>query len=156
MREENSELKQRLLGMQIVALAMPAGAVMFALVAWYLLSRRGGPALPDSQVVSLMAAGFAVMMFFAHLMVPEKAVRAARQRLDSADHDDWYGLYQTRLISALVLLEGAAFFNLVALIVEQQWWSLGIAGGLVLLMLNHFPTQTRVEHWIETQRLQRH
>lgn len=154
MREENSELEPRLLGMQILALAMPAGAVVFALTVSCLVWGFGRAALWDGQVVSLFAAGFAVLMFIAHLIVPETAVRAARRRLDRAEGVDWAGLYQARMVAALAPLEGAAFLNLVALMMEQHWWSLAIAGALVVLMLNHFPTRTRVMHWIETQKLQ--
>jgi hypothetical protein len=37
--------------------------------------------------------------------------------------------------------------------IEHNWWSLAIAGGVVAIMAVQFPTRTRVEQWIETQRM---
>jgi hypothetical protein len=62
-------------------------------------------------------------------------------------------IYQMQLIIALAMLEGAAFLNLIACMIEHNWWSLAIAGGVVAIMAVQFPTRTRVEQWIETQRM---
>jgi hypothetical protein len=57
------------------------------------------------------------------------------------------------MIVGLALLEGMAFFNIIACIIEHNWWSLAIAGCLALWMLMVFPSRNRVEQWIETQRM---
>lgn len=55
------------------------------------------------------------------------------------------------IIVEYALLEGACFMNIVAYILERNWWSLGIAGVFVLFMLSNFPTETRFKHYAETQ-----
>jgi hypothetical protein len=55
------------------------------------------------------------------------------------------------MIIKLALLESAAFFNVIATVVEHNWWSLGLAGLLVGWMLTNFPTRSRVERWIAEQ-----
>ena len=151
MPESTTVSDARLLPMQIIALALPAGVVLFALVAVVLLGSLRQP--PAGPLVSLLGAGFAAMMMVAHFVLPNLLFRPRVPSGETLDVDSACNIYQTRLIVALALLEGAAFFNLVALVLEHQWWSLAIAGGLVLIMLGDFPTRTRIQHWIETQRL---
>jgi hypothetical protein len=69
------------------------------------------------------------------------------------DESDWWSVYRGRQIVGRAMLEGAGFFNTIAFIVDQNWWSLAIVGLLVFWMLMTFPTRTRVEQWIETQRM---
>ena len=53
------------------------------------------------------------------------------------------------MIVGLALLEGAAFFNIIAYMIAGHIWSLGIVAGLVVIMLLSFPTRGRVAFWIE-------
>lgn len=151
MLESTTIPDSRLRPMQIISLALPAGVVLFALVAVVLLGSLRQP--PAGPLISLLGAGFAAMMVVARFVLPNLLFRPQVPEGETLDVDSACNIYQTRLIVALALLEGAAFFNLVALILEHHWWSLAIAGGLVLLMLGDFPTRTRIQHWIETQRL---
>src|SRR5262249_15847899 len=64
----------------------------------------------------------------------------------------WWTLYQTRMLIRAAPVEGAAFLNLIAFLVEGQAFSLGIALGLLLVLILQFPTRDGVERWIETQR----
>jgi hypothetical protein len=57
-------------------------------------------------------------------------------------------LYQTRLIIGYAILEGAAFFNLVATMIERQDVSLAIVGLLLGAMLVKFPTRGKIESWL--------
>ena len=75
------------------------------------------------------------------------------QEIDVNDDMALYGVYRTKLILGLAMLEGMAFFNIVACIMEHNWWSLALAGCLIVWMLMAFPSQGRVERWIETQRM---
>jgi hypothetical protein len=107
---------------------------------------------PTGTTLSLIAAVFAMAMLAAHVVVPSLVARPAKPQRAEDDGAGLCGIYQTRMIIGLALLEGAAFFNLVACLVEHNWWSLVIAGCLVVWMLALFPTRTRVEQWIENQR----
>jgi hypothetical protein len=58
-------------------------------------------------------------------------------------------LFLTRLIVAAALLEGVAFLNAVAYLVEGAVWTLLAAGLLFLMIAGHVPTRTRVEDWVQ-------
>ena len=49
----------------------------------------------------------------------------------------------------MALLDGAALFNLIAYIIDGQWFSLATAGFLLLLMGMMFPTVREFESWAE-------
>jgi hypothetical protein len=141
---ETPEQTVRLL--QIISGALVLGVLLMAGIAVVALGSLEAP--PQGTVISGLGAGFAVVAFVLHLVVPSVA---ARQQARSGGERQLYGAYVTKTILGLSLLEGAAFMNLVALMVEHNWWSLAIAGGLVFWMLTMFPTTTRVEDWVETQ-----
>jgi hypothetical protein len=135
--------------MQIIAAALPGGVLMFGLIVVVLGAATQPPA---GTTLSLIAAVFAMAMLAAHVVVPTLVGRPTEPRRTEDDGAALCGVYQIRMIIGLALLEGAAFFNLVACLVEHNWWSLAIAGCLVVWMLALFPTRTRVEQWIENQR----
>lgn len=138
--------------MQILAGALVMGVVMFAVVAVILIGALNQP--PQGMILSVFGAVFASSTFVMHLIVPNlMAAKAAAAA--PPDEASLYPVYQTRMIVGLALLEGAAFFNIIATIVEHNWWSLAVAGVLVFWMLAMFPTTTRVKHWVEAQRLNR-
>ncbi|QDU39419.1 hypothetical protein Mal4_37640 [Maioricimonas rarisocia] len=148
MHTSSIQPEERIRVMQIITLAMVAGVVMFGVVAVLIVGALDEPS--ESQFISLFAVGVTGLMFGLHLFVPEIV---ARQAAASAGSLDWYQVYQVRTIVGLALLEGAAFFNIVACILEHNWWSLAVAGGLVFWMLARFPTRSGVEQWIETQKV---
>jgi hypothetical protein len=55
------------------------------------------------------------------------------------------------MIAGAALFEGAAFFLLVAYLVERSPWSLAAAIVMIIGVALHFPTQQRVADWIERQ-----
>lgn len=134
---------------QIITLALVAGVVVFAGVAVLVVGALSQP--PSGSIISLIGAGLTVMQLGLAFIVPDHMARlgSATQSQLSAEVRP-YGAFLTRHIIRLALLEGAAFFNVIAAIIEHHWWSLGIAGLLVGWMLMQFPTRERVEHWIAT------
>jgi hypothetical protein len=62
------------------------------------------------------------------------------------------GKFQTRLIIRCALIEGAAFFAIVAYMIERQVLSLVVAGALLLALLSCFPTRSKVEETVEGER----
>lgn len=122
---------------------------MFAGIAVVAVGALNEP--PSGSIVSLIGAVLAVMQSGLALFVPNLIVsRTPPQQLQTTELRP-YSLFMTRHIIRLALLEGAAFFNIVATIIEHNWWSLGIAGLLVGWMLTQFPTRNRVEAWIARQ-----
>ena len=133
---------------QIITGAMVSGVVTFGAVVVFALGALTEP--PSGFIISGVGAVFSLVAFVLHLVIP--SVIAAQQS-HGANKQQLYGIYLQKTIVGLALLEGAAFFNLIACIVEHNWWSLAIAGGLCFWMLAMFPTRTKIEHWAETQQM---
>lgn len=142
--------EQQILGMRIITGALVAGVVIFSLIVVFALGALDQP--PTGQIISLVAAGMAIVMFVTHLVVPNIVASQALQQVDMNNDMELYGVYRTKMIIGEAMLEGMAFFNLIACTIEHNWWSLAIAGCLVLWMLMALPSRGRVEQWIETQR----
>ncbi|MFG0333418.1 MAG: hypothetical protein ACF8TS_08665 [Maioricimonas sp. JB049] len=111
MQTSNVQPDARIRVMQIITLGMVAGVIMVGLAAVFVVGALDEPS--DSQFISLFAVGFTGLMFGLHLFVPQIA---ARQALAASGPPDWYQVYQLRTIVGMALLEGAAFFNIVACI----------------------------------------
>ncbi len=145
----NFETRVRVL--QIITFALVMGVVMFGAVVVLLLRALEPPAA--TPVISGIAAGFAVFAIVLHVVLPKIIVRnTLANQGPKANPESLLNVYQTQHIIALALLEGAAFFNLVATILEHHVWSIAVAVALVMIMLSRFPTQTRRAQWLETQR----
>jgi hypothetical protein len=56
-----------------------------------------------------------------------------------------------KTIFAAAVLEGAAILLLIAHLVEDSPLSLGVAIVLIVVLAAHFPTESRVDGWIEDQ-----
>lgn len=92
--------------------------------------------------------------------VPGVVARRARKSVTGLDdprhrHDDTVALalaFQTRTLIAAALVEAAVFLNVVAYLISQMSLSVAVAGGLIVVLLGHFPTYPRAAQWIETQR----
>ncbi len=67
------------------------------------------------------------------------------------ESDALAGLYQTTTIVAAAFLEGAAFMNVVAFLLEGNPISLGLAIGLAMGILAMFPSGQRIATWVEMQ-----
>lgn len=144
---------QRLRTMQIVAAALPAGVVLFGVIAVGL--RFSSPQVPlEGQGISLFLAAFSAVLFVVHFVIPWLLMPQLLRVQPQQDAAAQVWVFQSLSIMQLGVLEGGALMNVIAYILQWNWWSLGIAGGLVLWMLTRFPTQTRLRHWLETQQLE--
>jgi hypothetical protein len=160
MNESNSPIRPELYGAptpadsvgrisQIIAGALIAGVVAFACVAFFIA--KGEPA--KTPMIALMGAGMAVMMIVMRFVVPMVIVNNGKAQLKQTANNEQRsllaGLYQTKMIIGMALLEGAAFFNLVAYIIEKQFWSYGVVAFLLGIMAISFPSQGQFESWAE-------
>ncbi len=164
MTESSANLDSHLRVIRIIAGALIAGVLLFAGIVLLLVHGSGEPVQPRGQLISLIMAGlvavelvpFALVATMIRVDSPAIQQSLQRQRATSppVDPDQLHlAVYQIRMIIRYAILEGGAFANLVAYMLERNWWSLAIVGGLVFLMLTMFPTRTRLEHWLETQRM---
>ena len=148
MSQQSFSIEQVVRVTQIITGAMVSGVVTFAAIVVFVLGGLNDPS--NGFIISGIAAAFAGVAFVLHLVIP--SLIAAKQSR-GADRQQLYGVYQMKTIIGLGLLEGAAFFNLVACLVEHSWWSLAIVGGLCFWMLAMIPTRTKIEHWVEAQQM---
>jgi len=71
---------------------------------------------------------------------------------DPSSESAWWGLYLVRFLLGMALLEGAALMQVIFYFVEGLPLSLGVALGLLVMMLTRFPTRLGVESWVTEQR----
>jgi hypothetical protein len=159
-------LTPRIRTMQIVAGAMVLGVGFFLVIAVVMRAAGNMPPPPDPPLVTYIALGFGIMSLVPYFWVPEMVAKSAirqRARYLSAGGAELTasplnvepallcGIYQTRLLISAALLEGVAFFALVAYMVEGQLLSLIEAVAFLMGLLLQFPTRSKVERWIEKQ-----
>lgn len=151
---ENSSLGQKALQLsRIILLAMVAAVVMF--VCFTVVTKRGTSPDPNHWPLISFVAGFLAATNLVMSVVITR-ITTAQFRKQVAVQPEFYpeellGGYQTQMIVSAALLEGAAFFNTIAYMIEQQWWSLATVGVVVVAMLQKFPTARSLEHWVRTQ-----
>lgn len=151
MSQSNPPIKPESVGRisQIIAGALITGVVVFACVAFF-IAKGDGPKFP---MISLMAAGFAGVATVMRFVMPTIIVNGGKPQLKQSSGDEQRsllaGLYQTKMIVGMAILEGAAFFNLVAYISEKQFWSYGVVAFLLGMMAISFPSQGQFESWAE-------
>ena len=138
------EWRGHLRTMQIIAMALVLGPAVFAAVV--LATFQG--ASDSLELLGKIGLGVAAVTVVMSVIVPGMIGTLK----ETSSTQQYLGVYQTRLITKLALLEGAAFINIVALVAEQSWWSLGTAGFVVILMIAGFPNQSKSEFWMQAQK----
>ena len=139
--------------LQIVVFAMMAGVVAFSIVALLM----GKPA-DGTPLLTYVAAGATAAAIVTRLVVPRIYISHAVERLaaptdlaargEGPTEQQLANVFSTATILGVALLEGAAFFNLVAYLLEAQLLSLLIVGMLLLAMGLHFPLLGSVTAWV--------
>ena len=155
-----TDLNQGVRTMQIITGALLAGVIMFGVVSTMAVLNRAAPnpaQPPQAPIITYLAVGMTLMELGLRAVIPDLVARQNIARMqDSLDDSDQSRLrlasvYQTRMIIGMALCEGAAFFALIAWMLEGNVLAIGTAGFLVLVMLTAFPTRDRVESWIRDQ-----
>jgi len=168
--EERASLARVTRTMQIIVGSLATGVVMFSAVTLMLAAQQPKPA-PDVPLLTYLSIAAAPAAILAALTIPGFLVRHQRQAilggeptlnvgsigaapLTEAEQNlgPYIAGYQTALIIRSTILEGAAFFALMAFMLEGQTMSLVAAGVLLLFILSGVPTRSRVEETIERQR----
>jgi hypothetical protein len=141
---------------QIITIALLMGVCVFAAVA-ITINFGKEPAQRDSApFVSYVAIAFAVSAAFGSLLVRKLLTASQVHQSTAAIRENHRRalapIYSMRNVVSKAVLEGAAFFNLIAYIVEGHVWTLGIVAALLVLMSVPFPSQTDFENWAEQVR----
>ncbi|MCL4207875.1 MAG: hypothetical protein KJ000_35770 [Pirellulaceae bacterium] len=159
------EIRRVVATTRIIVLALATGVFIFGVVVMTLQA-------PDPQaplnLLTIMAVAFGGGAIVMRLVLPSvftaAQVRQIGEQSGAASGDDQAGddanrrdasklamAFQTKTIFACALLEGAAFFALVALMIEHHVASLIVAAALLAGILLSFPTLAATEDWIEQQ-----
>jgi hypothetical protein len=154
-------LRAMLTNMRIISAALISGVVVFLAVVLFVMKSDPKPGSPLLTYIGLaFGAGALVFAFiipgFVGGSIKQALVEGKRVDLPpqfKATQDvgivgNLLFLFQTRLIIGYAILKGAAFFNLVAYMIERQDVSLAIVGLLLAAMLVKFPTRGKVEGWL--------
>jgi hypothetical protein len=158
--DPSAALDQRLRTMRVLLVALCAGVLGMAAVMVWLREAAPLPPPPGVPVLSFVGLGLAAFLAVGSVVLPlvlqatwRRGYRqgAGAGRPPGGD-EEWWGRYQARLLFQAALLEGAAFFQLIAYRIEGLPVSLGVAGGLFLCLLTLFPTRPGVERWVAAQR----
>ena len=78
-------------------------------------------------------------------------LRAPSTNETGGDLTEWCARFQTQHIIAVAFLEGAAFAALVAYMIDGEVVSVIVGAVLLLVIAMRFPTQARIEQWIQRQ-----
>ncbi len=154
--------------LQIIVAAVTLGPAIFLGVVLVTAAANGAAADAGKVLLTYLACGMAVAAAAARLIVPPLVAQKLRRQIavgawpppsqagnstaaPMSDAGKLAAVYIVRTIIAVALLEGAAFFLVVAYQTERNPLTLGAAVLLSAMIAAHFPTRTRVAEWVETQ-----
>lgn len=160
--------------LQIIVGALVAGTVSFLAIVLVMTANKAIERLQaDLPIMTFVALAFAASAVLARVIAPRIIVTQGRRKIlrgtwqppqgpaasartaafleRTGDAGKLAMLLTTRTIVAAAILEGAAFFALVAYMLERSPLSLIVAVALILALILHIPTCSRTVHWIEEQ-----
>jgi hypothetical protein len=159
--EQERFLRAMLTNMRIISAALISGVIVFMAVVLFVIKGDPQPGLP---LLTYIGLGFGALALVFSFIVPGFMGSSIKQALLEGKRVELPAqfkasqevgivgnllfLFQTRIIIGYAILEGAAFFNLVAYMLERQEVSLAVVGLLLGAMLIKFPTRGRVEGWL--------
>ncbi len=165
--EDQEQMSKVLRTSQIIVVALLTGIMIFLGIAIFKVSENP-PILAGPPIVTYVCFGFLFLETIAWLIVPgvvgkELVRRIAQNQFpptkSGEQFSDLHSLalaHQTVTIIAAALVEGGAFFTIIAFLIEGQNTALIATGYTILLLLLTFPTRVKLRSWIELnyQRLQ--
>ena len=144
--------------MLIIFSALVLGTVFFAVIASFVRLSGNEPLLDmEFGVFEIVGVAFAALVFLPSILVPmfmqrgtikETANQFAGKLHDAKAATKLAAGMQTSMIVGLALLDGAAFFILLAFMLDGSVYSLIVAAFLLFFMLVRIPLPERVENKI--------
>jgi hypothetical protein len=149
---DDGEVQQAVRGCQIITFALLQGTLVFGVIAAFI---GGGDFSGQPTILTWMGVGFAGLMAVNHILVPRLMTAAAFRNAAATDEqgrrDAALGAYRVQLIVAMALLESAAFFCLIAYIIDKSIYAFAAAAALLVLMAVRFPTASSMQFWVENR-----
>ncbi|MFL5243194.1 MAG: hypothetical protein ACJ8FY_13900 [Gemmataceae bacterium] len=158
--ELDSTIRPRVFTLRIIIGALLSGVAIMAVMAIFLRQSGNRPPPPPVPIMTYLALGFGAVLLVMHRFILKLVESNARKRITGVPSEsggpvieplDLLGIYQSSRIIAAALLEGPAFFCLIAYLVEGHWLSLAAAGILWIGLLLLFPSVDGVARWIMEQ-----
>ena len=162
---KGERLDNQLRVLQMILLFLIGGVAGFMFILYVMLGARVQPFDPKA-IISMVMAGLAVVALFARMILPGMIVQANVRRIatgsvaagqPSPDQKELstevqlLGVFFMKTIIGGALLEGAAFANLVAFMLEGQVYSILLVAVLLASMTIAFPTRGGLNDWLEDQ-----
>lgn len=153
MNQQIQTPEQAVKAAQIVTFAMVAGIVSFGGIAVVV----GGLHQDEDAFLSMILGGISLGPIVMSLVLPSlispERIQSRQTGAGSSVSPEMvpYQVMFTRVLLRSGILEGAALLNLIAYLLEGQWWSIGLAGVILLILLTNFPTASRFHHYAEMQ-----
>lgn len=170
-------LKPAILTLRIIVVALATGVVAFAVAAIVIrMQQAQAPAIEAAGLLTILGIAAAPVAFVLSRFVPGLFAGKARRQIASGqfgppgganpdqtggpqsslvqlgDDGKLFMVYQTKTILAIALIEGAAFLNIIAFLLEGSPIALGLGLLLALVIVALFPRTSRVVEWIASQR----
>lgn len=172
----HEEVGRRVVTSQIIVAALLAGVLVFLVIAAMLI--QSGTMKPNrefAETMNVVLLLFLIGDLTARLIVPRNVVARARRNIadgtwrlpqgsgeqqtarfasfieQTGDAGRLLAVHLTKTIIAVALLEGAAFFAIIAYLITGSMLALVIAVALIVALAFHIPTRSGVVHWIENQ-----
>ncbi len=146
------ELKVQVRSMQVIILALSMGIIFFAAIDLFLVGTDGPAVEANGEVVDQAVEQVATMPMVSYMGVAFAAIGIVMSSVVpsfiASRSPGTVQVYQTTLIIGAALLEGPAFLNLIAYMLEHQIYSFATAAVLLVFLLLKFPTIARVEDWL--------
>jgi len=149
------DLIESVRGIKIITVALAAGALLFLGIA---LATNAGHIEWEPNVLSWLAIGIAALNAVLHVIISAVTettglrnlnAEAVREADEPVSRKLLIRVYLHRHIVACALLEGAAFFNLVAYMVTHFGGNLVAAAVLISLIAIRLPSVGGVQFWIQ-------
>ncbi|NOY40548.1 MAG: hypothetical protein GXP26_01750 [Planctomycetes bacterium] len=152
--------------LQIITVAMATGVLVFAGVVMLLFQDDGQQDKDFQPLITYVAAAFGIVALLSATVVPRLMDANTRKNFlagnlpqmknqmppaETGEVGLLVAMYQVRLIVGVAILEGAAFFNVIANMLEGQAISLAMVALLLVAIFFNFPTRSSIENWIAMQ-----
>ena len=163
---KSGEIDEVLRTQQIIIGALATGVLFFLVIVTVFLGARVQP-FDTTAMISMVMAAFAVSSLPLRLFVPGLVVRSSCQRIadgtwaagrrqphmpvPETDEGKLAAVFVTKTIIGAAILEGGAFANLIAFMLEGQVYSLVLAVLFMFGILLAFPTRNGLSEWLDTQ-----
>lgn len=151
--DAEADLSKDLLGMRIVGGTLIAGSLTFLGMMLLVGGFKNEP-FADAGVISWLGIGMAVAMLVLSYIVPSMSQKAQLDQLSMRDNvpaTDYAGIYRAKMIIGQAMVEGAAFFNVIAYFVEGQLMNLGVVLLLVARIAVQIPSEGSLRRWIRDE-----